>query len=105
MEPAGERDEELGAEGGNGSKRPARRGDEVGQVDGGTEAESATQHLGVSIENIFESDEGQEGKRRRQEDEGIPGGRRVAIEKPHDQLDQEESEHGLRGHSEAVGTK
>jgi len=60
-------------------------------VDGGTEAESAAQQMEVSIMNIFESDQGKEGKQRCQEDEGMPGGRRMVMEKAQEQLPLEES--------------
>jgi len=89
-EPADEPYDGLGADGGDESKR-ARRRDGVGQVDGGTEAESAAQHMEVSIEHIFESDQGKEGKPRCQEDEGMPDGRRMVMEKAHEQLPLEES--------------
>jgi len=45
----------------------------------------------VSIMNIFESDQGKEGKQRCQEDEGMPGGRRMVMEKAQEQLPLEES--------------
>ena len=98
-EPTDEPCEGTGAEGGSRSKR-ARRTDGLGQVDGGTEAESAAQQVEVtvvsfrsmkSIDHIFDSEQGKEGKWTSQGEEGIPGGRRTAMEKAHGQLPLEES--------------
>lgn len=98
--------EEMGVEGGNGSKR-ARRKDGVGQMEGksgGTQAESA--HVEVSIENIFESERKKGGMLRCQE-VGNPGGRRRITQKENaqEQLPSQESQHDFSGCGAAIGTK